>query len=224
MAPRVGLVDLLLPERCAACRWPGRALCERCRLALPLIRAPLCGRCGAPTAWPVERCRECAGRRLAFRSARAAVAYDAAVRAIVSAWKEHGRRRLALLAVELVAGTLVRPDATAITFVPPDADRHLRRGHHPAERLARGLGESWGLPVEALLARASGLPPQRGLHLAERRKNVAGAFRALERAPTSVILVDDVYTSGATASAASTVLRRSGARSIEVVTFARAVR
>lgn len=220
----MGLVDLFLPERCASCRWPGRALCERCWLALPLIRAPLCARCGAPTAWPVERCRECAGRRLAFRSARAAVAYDAAVRAIVSAWKEHGRRRLALLAVDLVVGTLARPAASAITFVPPDADRTLRRGHHPSERLARGLGESWSLPVRALLARAPGLPPQRGLQLAERRRNLAGAFRALERAPTSVILVDDVYTTGATAAAASTALRRSGARRIEVVTFARAVR
>src|SRR5207237_1424555 len=80
------------------CRLPGGQLCEDCRDGLPRLRPPLCARCGAPVAWPVDRCRECAGRRLAFRSARAAVEYDAAVKALVSAWKERGLRRLADLA------------------------------------------------------------------------------------------------------------------------------
>jgi predicted amidophosphoribosyltransferase len=66
--------------------------------------------------------------------------------------------------------------------------------------------------------------PQRGLLLAERRRNVAGAFRAVGRAAATVVLVDDVYTSGATATAAASALRQAGARSVEVVTFARALR
>ena len=75
-----------------------------------------------------------------------------------------------------------------------------------------------------LLRRRPGVGRQRGLTLAERRRNVRGVFQATARAPGAVVLVDDVYTSGATVSAAATALRKAGARRVEVVTFARAVR
>src|SRR6266511_1651515 len=81
--------------RCAVCGASGEELCAACRKRLPRLEPPLCGRCGAPTAWPVARCRECSGRRLAFASARAAVAYDESVRRLVAAWKERGLRRVA---------------------------------------------------------------------------------------------------------------------------------
>ena len=199
-------------------------MCVACVERLPRVPPPLCARCGAPTAWPVSRCGECAGRRLAFRSARAAVLYDDAVRSIVAAWKERGLRRLSSVAADLVAASLPRPEPVAITFVPPDGDRSLRRGHHPAQRLARELGERWDLPVLAVLTRSSGRGRQRGLTLVERRRNVAGVFRPAGDAPGAVVLVDDVYTSGATANAAGSALRKAGARRIDVVTFARAVR
>src|SRR5205814_802857 len=163
-------------------------------------------------------------RRLAFGSARAAVAYEGAVRALVAAWKERGLRRLAALAAELVVEAVPRPAVTALTFVPPDGDRSRRRGHHPAERLARELGERWELPVEPLLRRARPVKRQRGLPLAERRANVRDAFRAVATAPAKVAVVDDVYTSGATAGAAATALRRSGTHCVSIVTFARAIR
>ena len=146
------------------------------------------------------------------------------MRSLVTAWKEHGLRSVAVLAAEVVVEVVPRPEVVAVAFVPPDGDRALRRGHHPAERLARELGRQWALPVHALLARAGGSARQRGLSLRERRRNVAGAFRAVERVPPRVALVDDVYTSGATACAASSALRRGGGRRVHVVTFARAVR
>ena len=124
----------------------------------------------------------------------------------------------------LVAEVVPRPRAYTITFVPPDADRTLKRGHHPAEGLARELGLQWQLPTVRLLERTRSAPRQRGLGLAERRRNVRGSFRAVERPPSRLVLVDDVYTSGATAAAAASALRRAGARHVEVITFARAVR
>jgi predicted amidophosphoribosyltransferase len=171
----------------------------------------------------VERCRECSGRRLAFASARAAVEYDHAVRALVSAWKERGLRGLAVLAAALVDEVVPAPCSRLITFVPPDGDRSVKRGHHPAARLAGELGIRWDLPVEALLGRTRPLRPQRGLQRAERRRNVRGAFRAGE-IHGRVLLVDDVYTTGATVGAASSALRAAGASRVDVVTFARAVR
>jgi ComF family protein len=218
------LLDLLLPNRCAACRRTGHALCPGCRDSLIRLAPPLCARCGSPGAWPVRRCVECSGRRLAFACARAAIVYDARARQLVQAWKERGQRRLAREAAALVVETLTRPDVAALAFVPADADRALERGHRPAEALADQLGRLWELPVKPLVGRARSVERQRGLGLKERRRNVAGAFASARASPARVCLIDDVYTSGANAAAAASALRRGGARRVEVVTFARAVR
>jgi predicted amidophosphoribosyltransferase len=217
------LLDLLVPERCAACGAGERIVCAACLVSLRLLRGPLCARCGAPTAWPVERCAECAGRRLSFACVRSAVAYDGPACTLVAAWKERGQRRLGGLFAGLVADVVPRPASAAVTFVPGDPNRIFRRGQNPAEALARLLALEWELPVEALLARRREVRPQRGLSRPERRRNVSGAFEATS-APATVVLVDDVYTTGATVLAAATELRRAGARAVHVVTFARAVR
>jgi predicted amidophosphoribosyltransferase len=131
---------------------------------------------------------------------------------------------LAAEAAEVVAGVLPTPGCGVLAFVPPDRARSLQRGHHPAERLALELGERWSLPVLRLVARTRPAPRQRGLALADRRRNVAGAFAPASEAPCEVVLVDDVYTSGATAAAAASALHKAGARRVDVVTFARVVR
>jgi predicted amidophosphoribosyltransferase len=218
------LLDLLVPRRCAACGRLGAILCARCLALLPRLSGPLCARCGAPTAWPVSRCLECSGRRIAFASARAAVAYHGPVRPLLAAWKERGVRALAAEAANVIVNSVERPGVEALGFVPADGDRSVKRGHHPAERLARELGGRWDLPVVRALGRTRSARPQRGLSLAARRKNVAGAFLALSPVPSRLGLIDDVYTTGATASAAASALRRAGARQVEVVTFARTVR
>jgi predicted amidophosphoribosyltransferase len=146
------------------------------------------------------------------------------VRRIVAAWKERGLRRLAAWAAEVVAEAIPRPDAACIVFVPADPDRRLLRGHHPAERLARELANAWELGLEPLLVRARGSPRQRGLTRTERRRNLAGVIRASGPVPASIALVDDVYTTGATANAAASALRKGGARRVEIVTFARTIR
>ena len=218
------LLDLLLPRRCVVCSIPGVAACTTCLAGLPRLRAPVCALCGAPTQWPVARCLECAGRRLAFASARAAVAYDAAVQKLVAGWKERGLRALASTAASLVAEVVPRPPVDALVAAPPDPERSLRRGHHPASALAVELGSLWALPVLPLLVRTRARPRQRGLSLADRRRNVSGAAAARGRVPPRLALIDDVYTSGATADAAASALRAAGARKVSVVTFARVVR
>jgi len=216
------VLDLLLPQRCVVCGSGGRQLCAGCREELQRIEPPLCARCGAPTAWPVERCRECAGRRLGFASARAAVGYDEAARRLVHAWKERGLRRLAVEVAQLVAERVPPPEVDALTFVPSDRTRRRKRGHNPAERLALELAAAWELPCLPLLERTRG-GRQRGSSRAERR-SVRGAFRATGAAPRKVAVIDDVYTTGATAAATATVLRAAGARRVEAIAFARALR
>ena len=220
----VKLLDLILPVRCVVCDALGEQLCRPCRDALPRLGPPLCDRCGKPTQWPAARCGECSGRRLAFASARAAVAYDDRVRRLVRAWKERGLRTLAAGAADVVAEALASPGVAALTFVPADRARGLQRGYQPAELLARELGRCWALPVWPLVRRTRPATRQRGLSLPDRRRNVAGAFAPARESPTRVCLVDDVYTSGSTANAAASALRKAGARRVEVVTFARVVR
>jgi ComF family protein len=172
----------------------------------------------------VTRCAECAGRRLAFARARAAVEYDEPVRRIVGAWKERGLRRLAAWAAAVLADTLQAPSADLLTYVPAEPDRRLRRGHHAADALARDLSRTWGIGVEPTLARVRGSPRQRGLSRTERRRSVASAFAATRPVPARILLVDDVYTTGATVTAAASALRKAGALEVEIVTFARTIR
>ena len=172
----------------------------------------------------MRRCAECSGRRLAFGSARAALVYEAHARVFVASWKERGRRDLSTVAAELVTGVVGRPEVDAITYVPGDRDRGLRRGHVPAAALSAELSTLWSIPLHELLVRRPGIERQRNLPRAERRRNVAKAFAGKGAAPARVCLVDDVYTTGSTVGACAAVLRREGARRVEVVCLARAVR
>jgi len=142
----------------------------------------------------------------------------------VHAWKERGVRRASLLAADLITSLIEAPRVDVVTAVPADGERLLRRGYHPAERLARELASRWHLPASDLLVRTQASPRQTGLRLDERRRNVVGAFAARGAVPHAVVLVDDVYTTGATVSAAAGALRAAGARTVRVLTFARTVR
>lgn len=220
----MGVLELLFPDRCAVCEVPGSPLCVACRGALVRLSPPLCERCGAPGPWPVRRCAECAGRRLVFATARAAIVYDEGARALVRTWKEHGRTRLARDAAGLVVESLTPPTVDLLVPVPSDPERRLERGRAAPQSLARELGRAWGIPAADGLRRVHALRPQRGLGLAERRRNVRASVEATGPVPRRVCVVDDVYTSGATAGACAAALRRAGASRVEVITLARAVR
>ena len=144
--------------------------------------------------------------------------------ALVAAWKERGISRVAAVATDLVAETVPPPPVEVLTFVPGEGDRVGWRGANPAEELSHALGLRWGLPAAPLLARRRRVRPQRGLTRPERSANVQAAFRTVTASPRSVGLIDDVYTTGATVGAAARELRRAGARTVHVVTFARVVR
>jgi predicted amidophosphoribosyltransferase len=150
--------------------------------------------------------------------------YDANARTLVRVWKEHARSRIAVEAAALVAEVVPRPEVDAVTFVPGDPERALSRGRVAPAGLAEALGAAWAIPTDELLRRTRSLRRQRGLGLAERRRNVRGSVEARRAVPRRVCVVDDVYTSGATAAACASALRRAGARQVEIVTLARAVR
>jgi predicted amidophosphoribosyltransferase len=217
------ILDLIVPPRCALCLTPGPLACAACLAAVPLLAGPRCARCGRPTVLDVRACRECRGRRLGFATARAAIAYEGAGRDLVHRLKAGGLASLAVPAAGLVAAALDSPAAAAVTWVPPDPWREVLRGYHPPRLLAAELASRWSLPAAPMLRATGPRRPQRGLDRRARRANVRGAFAARGRVPSRVVLVDDVFTTGATLSAAATALRAAGARQVHAVTLARAV-
>jgi ComF family protein len=221
------LAALLAPSRCLICGLAGRACCAACRSRLVLLRAPLCARCGRPTAHVVTRCRECAGSRLAFAGARAAVALDGAAAVLVHRWKDGGLRSAGVVALDVLLTAIAAPTADRIVPVPAVGDRARRRGVDGPRRLADGVSAAWAIPCEPRALRRTSGRPQRGLSRQARRLNARTSFALGPAAlppQARVVLVDDVYTTGATADACSRLLRAAGAQQVDVVTFARVVR
>ncbi|MHB1135808.1 MAG: double zinc ribbon domain-containing protein [Coriobacteriia bacterium] len=229
------LLDFVFPPRCAGCDRPGVLLCDACRTAVAHISpATACPRCGAPLppgpATPA--CSECRGRTFAFSAARCAALLAPPVSRAVVELKDGGERRYASLLAELLAavsdGWLDPADVLVPAPASPSALR--RRGFDHAADVARALGRLTGNEVRPLL-RASKGADQRALGREARFANRAATFQLSESGglatgrtlPARVVLVDDVFTTGATLDAAARVLRQAGVGEVRALAVARAV-
>jgi len=231
-----GLGALLFPSVCLLCRGSlplplEGPLCRGCLDRLPRIQEPFCPRCGVPYAEGVEPglCGPCRIRPRYFRRARAESPYLDDVRLCLHALKYGGRRRIASVLGRRAGRSWVASGelhgASAVVPVPLSRGRKRERGFNQAELVARAVAREAGLPLRArVLKKTKERPPQAGLSAAARRTNVASAYRA--RLPRSLrgrtlLLVDDVLTTGATAEAAARALLAAGAGAVDVLTLAR---
>ena len=234
---RSALLDLVYPPGCAACSAPltgAQSLCASCFAGLRQISAPLCPVLGIPfetDLGPETRSAEALADPPPFARARAAVAYSEVAGRLVSRLKYGDRPELARFCARLmaVAGQEFWADGPVLVPVPLHASRLRFRRYNQSMLLARELGRMTGLGVDPhLIGRHRKTRQQVGLSGDGRLRNVRGAFsahpHALERlAGRPVVLVDDVYTTGATVKAATRVLMRAGAAEVNVLSFARVV-
>lgn len=224
MIPGV-LADLLFPRRCPVCdravRPFGSLVCDDCRDKFVYVKAPYCMKCGKELGEETaEYCGDCMRRRHLFDRGRALYVYRSAADSIYrfkyKGRQEYGKYYAACMAAGL--GRWIRqcgPDA--IIPVPIHASKRRRRGYDQARVLAEELGRLMDIPVETeLVKRIRRTAPMKDLPLAQRQNNLKKAFKICRNDVklNTVMIIDDIYTTGSTVDAMSYELRRAGVRRI----------
>lgn len=217
------ILDILFPPRCVGCRERGSWLCSACLATAKRLPAAHCRRCALPSMG-VAICPNCWRDPPAFDHVCCAFLFEGPIRAAIHALKYHGARHLAEPLVEAALAELTLPAADLIVPVPLFPRRLAERGYNQSNLLARAIGARIGTPVlNDGLQRIRDTPAQVSLPAKDRWQNVRGAFRAETGmvGQRSILLVDDVATTGNTLRAASAALKRGGARQINVLVVAR---
>ena len=230
--------DIAVPPQCLGCRVIVEApdtLCGACWAQLRMIGPAVCDACGLPFPFQQDAllCGACIVNEPPFRRARSAVAYDVGSRNLILAFKHADRPEAAKLFARWMVATApdLLADADVMVPVPLDRRRLFQRRYNQAALLAQGLERLSGPPVMVDGAERIKPSPSLGKRMSatERRRNVAGAFRVRASAKSglrgkNILVVDDVYTTGATAWAMARCLKRASAGAVDILTVARVVR
>ena len=232
-------LDALFPPRCGGChRFSGVIFCESCALRLRAVEEPCCQRCGKafdPLAYGAEICADCREHPPAFARARACWIYEEPVRDAIHRFKYNRRFAMAPRFAQMMRQTpAVRAQIEGfqphcLVPVALHASRARARGFNQSVLLARELGLLCELPALDLLMRTRATPPQVGLDMKARQRNVRAAFAIDEKlwqrenlAGARILLIDDVFTTGATINECARVLLKAGASEVGALTIARA--
>lgn len=234
------LRELFFPKRCLGCGKWGEFLCEGCFQALPFLEKQLCAYCGKPALGGATHDPSCTHypngvpRRFYLDGVLSALSYEGLVRKLIGRFKYYPQVEGLW---EVIAGVFYRclgmekgyfPNSTVVTAVPLHRRRLRERGFNQAQLIAQILAELWGLESNFhLLVRHRFTRVQRELRRSERFTNVRGAFLIKDkewfrvRPLPWVVLVDDVWTTGATLKECGRVLKRAGVSKVWAVTLAR---
>ena len=226
---RVAAYDFLFPPRCAVCDAADALLCDDCRDRFAPALPPRCPRCWAPSDQtepdPGARataslvCDRCRIDPPALRALRAAFIFEGAARHAVLAVKYQALTATVVPIIEQVGSPDLAADLDLVTAVPMAGRRRRRRGHNQAEIFGRRLAERLGLPFDERLLRRRRATPQQARQpsRAARAANIRDAFLAApdRAAGRTVLVVDDVTTSGATLNACADALLQAGATAVD---------
>ncbi len=221
-------LDFLFPKWCVGCRHRGDLICPVCRSSIVRISTPVCPRCGRPQISEIL-CPVCVSWSVAIDAIRAPFRFEGVIRQAVYELKYHNIRALALPLARLINDYLISSPLPGEILVPvPLHRKRLReRGYNQSGLLARELGKLANLPVvdDCLVRQKYTSAQARTEAVAERHSNVEDAFVCSNsdvRGKT-VLLIDDVTTSGATLNAGAIALKDAGASSVWGLALAREI-
>jgi ComF family protein len=230
--------DIIYPpaNKCIFCNQEGKlivpySICEHCWDTLPFTKPPLCDICGKPIdSAKLRICCDCVKYSRSFVKAGAVLEYMPSVHETIYRYKYKGHSELAKplgLLMAHVASRIAWPDMDVLVPVPLHYERLRQRGYNQSALLARYMGYELNLPVlDKALYRCRDTKAQATLDRAERRANIAGAFAVSNLKYTegkTIMLIDDILTTGATADACAQALLGGGAKAVYVFTLATGV-
>jgi ComF family protein len=225
-------LDFALPPRCAGCGTivsETHSFCTECWKELEFVGSGGCETCGIPLqATEMQTCGVCLAKPPRIARTRSAVAYDDLSRSLAIRLKYGRKVAVAKTMARYVAPLISSESDTILVPVPLHRTRLWGRGFNQSALIASELSRRLRIPADSfVLRRIRRTPALKGMSGLQRRKAVAGAFLVRKKANLegkTVILVDDVLTTGSTAEACARALKRAGAARVELVTFARVVR
>lgn len=225
------VLDTLFPTCCPVCGDvvvpKGRRICGECRQRLPYLHGPLCCKCGQPVASDTaEYCETCGNGERSFEKGVAVFEYDELLRRMIGDFKFRGHKdyayffadELKLRFNQMLAGLGIQ----ALVPVPVHPSKKRFRGYNQSEILCELLSNPLDLPIYKALTRTKKTAPQKELDPSARRKNLTDAlafvepeeFAKADYRPEKVVLVDDIFTTGATAEACADILKANGVRKV----------
>lgn len=225
------LIELLFPRRCPVCDRPvdkmGRYICKNCRPRLKYVGSSYCMKCGKTLKEADnEYCEDCLNSEHIFERGRALYEYET-VKMAVYRFKYQARREYASFfgreMAEKLGDEILSWKADAIVPVPLYKDREKKRGYNQSVLIARELGNRLNIPVEEkLVERIRPTLAQKNLKRKERQNNLKNAFKIRQNDVklNTVIVVDDIYTTGTTMDEIAGCLKRAGVRIVFCVSLA----
>lgn len=227
-------LDLVYPPECPLCEAPldrdiqpsARFVCADCLGRIERFEPPWCEACGVPVNEDTDLCSRCGRTSLPFEKARSVGPYGGALAQLIQMYKFQGERALAHDLAQLLAERVVDEgmddEVEAIALVPMTKRAWRDRGFNHVEWLARVLGKRIDRPIVPALQKTRETQPQVDLPERERLGNLRGAFSATQPLPwASMLLIDDVFTTGATVRECSQTLVDGGVHRVYVATLAR---
>ena len=222
------LLDLFFPGRCAVCDivlpWGQKEICEECKKKIEYLNGATCFKCGKPVKAEEEYCYDCRKKEHHFTAGAAVFSYEY-IRLSLYRFKYSGRREYAAFYGRQMAcrmeekRKLWKPDA--LVPVPLHKRKLKKRGYNQAELIARELSGYWGIPVvNNLVVRCKNTKPMKGIVGTERQNNLKKAFKlgVNDVKLSTIIIIDDIYTTGSTIDAVSKVCLEAGISNIYFLT------